>query len=222
MDGQDGRQDMGQGAGGIGVENGEKVTVKELIMKRFLPKERGSVKCKFCPKLLKTSNITGIQRHLEGQHKKEFAIFKKEKDLLVQHDIDNRKTPKKNDTNNNRDLGPKMKQAKFAWKIVDKDLQRKWDDALVDYAADSFSSYRQLSSESFKKLVAVANKKIKVKSNSTLSRHMKIRAKKILNQIVGQIREEKTYLKSVAFTTDVWTSITGDSYISLTVHYIDR
>ena len=115
-----------------------------------------------------------------------------------------------------------MKQAKFAWKIVDKDLQRRWDDALVDYAADSFSSYKQLSSESFKKLVAVANKMIKVKSNSTLSRHMKIRAKKILNQIVGQIREEKTYLKSVAFTTDVWTSITGDSYISLTVHYIDR
>ena len=93
---------------------------------------------------------------------------------------------------------------------------------MVEYAADSFSSYKQLSSESFKKLVAVANKMIKVKSRTTLSRHMKIRANKILNQIVTNIREEKTFLKSVAFTTDVWTSITGDSYISLTVHYIDR
>ena len=205
-------------AGGSGVENGEKVTVKDLIMKRFLPQEKGRVKCKFCPKYLKTSNITGIQRHLEGQHKKEFAIFKEEKDLLAKHESDNKKTQKKNEP----DLGPKMKQAKFAWKIVDKELQRRWDNALVDYAADSFSSYKQLSSESFKKLVAVANKMIKVKSRTTLSRHMKIRANKILNQIVANIREEKTFLKSVAFTTDVWTSITGDSYISLTVHYIDR
>ena len=205
-------------AGGSGVENGEKVTVKDLIMKRFLPQEKGRVKCKFCPKYLKTSNITGIQRHLEGQHKKEFAIFKEEKDLLAKHESDNKKTQKKNEP----DLGPKMMQAKFAWKIVDKELQRRWDNALVDYAADSFSSYKQLSSESFKKLVAVANKMIKVKSRTTLSRHMKIRANKILNQIVANIREEKTFLKSVAFTTDVWTSITGDSYISLTVHYIDR
>ena len=205
-------------AGGSGEENGEKVTVKDLIMKRFLPQEKGRVKCKFCPKYLKTSNITGIQRHLEGQHKKEFAIFKEEKDLLAKHESDNKKTQKKNEP----DLGPKMKQAKFAWKIVDKELQRRWDNALVDYAADSFSSYKQLSSESFKKLVAVANKMIKVKSRTTLSRHMKIRANKILNQIVANIREEKTFLKSVAFTTDVWTSITGDSYISLTVHYIDR
>ena len=53
---------MAQGAGGIGVENGEKVTVKDLIMKRFLPKEKRSVKCKFCPMLLKTSNITWINR----------------------------------------------------------------------------------------------------------------------------------------------------------------
>ena len=205
-------------AGGSGVENGEKVTVKDLIMKRFLPQEKGRVKCKFCPKYLKTSNITGIQRHLEGQHKKEFAIFKEEKDLLAKHESDNKKTQKKNEP----DLGPKMMQAKFAWKIVDKEPQRRWDNALVEYAADSFSSYKQLSSESFKKLVAVANKMIKVKSRTTLSRHMKIRANKILNQIVANIREEKTFLKSVAFTTDVWTSITGDSYISLTVHYIDR
>lgn len=205
-------------AGGSGVENGEKVTVKDLIMKRFLPQEKGRVKCKFCPKYLKTSNITGIQRHLEGQHKKEFAIFKEEKDLLAKHESDNKKTQKKNEP----DLGPKMMQAKFAWKIVDKEPQRRWDNALVEYAADSFSSYKQLSSESFKKLVAVANKMIKVKSRTTLSRHMKIRANKILNQIVTNIREEKTFLKSVAFTTDVWTSITGDSYISLTVHYIDR
>ena len=200
------------------MENGEKVTVKDLIMKRFLPQEKGRVKCKFCPKYLKTSNITGIQRHLEGQHKKEFAIFKEEKDLLAKHESDNKKTQKKNEP----DLGPKMMQAKFAWKIVDKEPQRRWDNALVEYAADSFSSYKQLSSESFKKLVAVANKMIKVKSRTTLSRHMKIRANKILNQIVTNIREEKTFLKSVAFTIDVWTSITGDSYISLTVHYIDR
>ena len=57
---QDGQQNMALAAGGSGVENGEKVTVKDLIMKRFLPQEKGRVKCKFCPKYLKTSNITEI------------------------------------------------------------------------------------------------------------------------------------------------------------------
>ena len=77
-----------------------------------------------------------------------------------------------------------MKQTKFALKVVDMDLKERWDNALVDYAADSFSSYRQLSSESFRKLISVANKIIHVKDTSTLSRHMRKKAKKILNQIV--------------------------------------
>ena len=202
-------------------DNSVKVTVKDLIMKRFTPQENGGVRCKFCPKFLKVSNITGIQRHLESQHKKEYSKFQEEKEALSRNDSQNKKKQQKRD-NEQTDVGPKMKQTKFAWKVVDKDLQERWDNALVDYAADSFSSYRQLSSESFRKLISVANKIIHVKDTSTLSRHMRKKAKKILNQIVGQICKEKSSLQSVAFTTDVWTSITGDSYISLTVHYIDR
>ena len=35
------------------------------------------------------------------------------------------------------------------------------------------------------------------------------------------IREEGD-IKSVAFTTDIWTSRSQDSYISLTLHFIDK
>ena len=73
-------------------DNSVKVTVKDLIMKRFTPQENGEgVKCKFCPKFLKVSNITGIQRHLESQHKKEYSKFQEEKEALSQSDSQNKK-----------------------------------------------------------------------------------------------------------------------------------
>ena len=73
-------------------DNNVKVTVKYLILKRFTPQENGEgVKCKFCPKFLKVSNITGIQRHLESQHKKEYSKFKEEKEALSQSDSQNKK-----------------------------------------------------------------------------------------------------------------------------------
>ena len=75
-------------------------------------------------------------------------MFEKEKnDAQANIDEENRKAGNKRVPQvGKQDYGPKMKQTKFAFKIIDKQLQKRWDDALVDYAADSFSSYRQLTS----------------------------------------------------------------------------
>ena len=43
------------------------------------------------------------------------------------------------------------------------------------------------------------------------------KAEKVLKRIVGQLKKE-----TLGFTTDLWTSCTGDSYISFTLHYIHR
>ena len=51
----------------------------------------------------------------------------------------NNNNSKKRSSEVKDNLGPKLKQAKFAFKIVDKELQKRWDDAMVDYCADSFS-----------------------------------------------------------------------------------
>ena len=202
--------------------------VGRLLMKHFKSTEtQGIVHCCYCSKSMKFtgSNGTGIERHLKNFHKKEFTAFeadKKDEKAKVLENNNTIKGKKRAQETKPKDGNPKMKQAKFSWTIEDKELQKRWDDAIVDYASDSFSSYRQLSSKSFKKLIRVANKIIKVKSSQTLSRHVKKKAIDILNRIAKQLKKEKGSLKSLGFTTDMWTSRTGDSFISLTVSYIDR
>ena len=196
-------------------------------MKHYKSTEtQGSFLCCYCTKTMKYdgSNSTGIERHLKNFHRKEYSAFQEEKKEQKAKVLDNNnsKGKKRNQEIKPKDGNPKLKQAKFAWTIEDKELQKRWDNAIVEYAADSFSSYRQLSSKSFKKLIRVSNKLIKVKSSQTLSRHVKKKAVDILNRIVKQLKKEKGSLKSLGFTTDMWTSRTGDSFISLTVSYIDR
>ena len=188
----------------------------------------GSVKCSYCPKTMKFdgSNSTGIERHLKNYHKKEYSVFDKEKkeEKAKAVNINNNivKGKRRIQEAKPKEGQPKMKQSKFSWSIVDNELQKRWDNSIVEYAADSFSSYAQLSSKAFKDLIRVANKLIKVKSRQTLSRHIKKKAINILNRIAKQLKKEKGSLRSLGFTTDMWTSRTGDSFISLTVSYIDQ
>ena len=203
--------------------------VGRLLMKHFNSTATlGSVKCSYCPKTMKFdgSNSTGIERHLKNYHKKEYSVFDKEKkeEKAKAVNINNNivKGKRRIQETKPKEGQPKMKQSKFSWSIVDKELQKRWDNSIVEYAADSFSSYAQLSSKAFKDLIRVANKLIKVKSRQTLSRHIKKKAINILNRIAKQLKKEKGSLRSLGFTTDMWTSRTGDSFISLTVSYIDQ
>ena len=120
------------------------------------------------------------------------------------------KIKKKRKANENvvgQEQGPKLKQPTLSWNRKDKGLQKRWDDALVDYSADSLASYNQLNSEAFRKLICVANRTIEVKDQTTLSRHVKQKAKKILDKIVALLQREKPYLKSVSFTTDLYIEV---------------
>ena len=129
--------------------------VGRLLMKHFKSAETpGFVHCCYFSKSMRFdgSNGTGIERHLKNFHKKEFAVFeadKKEEKANVLENNNNAKAKKRGQETKPKDGNPKMKQAKFAWTIEDKELQNRWDDAIVDYASDSFSSYKQLSSQSF-------------------------------------------------------------------------
>ena len=196
-------------------------SVSELIWRKFVMIDDGKAKCRKCSQILKVSNTTGMQRHLEKKHRKEFICFEKEKEKLKKLK-DERLRKFKTTPIGDVSGGKKLKQAKFAWQVEDKALQRRFMDALVDYAADSFSSFRQLSSDAFKRLVHVLNPNVKVMSRQALSEYVKKAAADVLKQVVKKIQEEKEDLVGVAFTTDMWTARNGDSFMSLTVHYIDR
>ena len=81
-----------------------------------------------------------------------------------------------------------------------------------------------MSSSGFKNIVNVLNKhsreKVKVLDNSTLARHVSKSAEELLKEVTGIIKSCRKGMESVSFTTDIWTSLTMESLISLTVHWV--
>ena len=63
---------------------------------------------------------------------------------------------------------------------------------------------------------------MKVKHPTSLSRMVDKSAEEVMKEITDIIRTVKEDLVSLGFTTDLWTSRAMDSYLSLTVSFIDR
>ena len=101
-------------------------------------------------------------------------------------------------------------------------LSHQFDDALIEFAAEAKVPFSVFGSESFKKLIKVANKGIVVKHRTTYSRMIASKAKKVLQDVQDVIVSLKDSIVSVSFTTDIWTSRAGDSYIFFTVQFIDN
>ena len=103
-------------------------------------------------------------------------------------------------------------------------LDKRVTEAIINFLADSGVAFSVVGRSSFIDLVKVANKRIKLKSPKTYMRLTKVRAEEIdqsIRDIIKTIRDQGD-IKSVSFTTDIWTSRSQDSYISLTIHFIDR
>ena len=77
-----------------------------------------------------------------------------------------------------------------------------------------------MESPEFHKFVQVLNKAINQKSRHFYSDMTEKYSKDILEEVKKLIEEYTD--ASVAATTDIWTSRVQDSYISLTVHFVDR
>ena len=67
-----------------------------------------------------------------------------------------------------------------------------------------------------------ANRKVQLNDPTTYSRKITEMAKQVSQDINDIIETVKPDLQSVGFTTDLWTSRAGHSYMSLTTHFIDK
>ena len=163
-------------------------------------------------------NTTGMHTHL-GTHKDVNKQFEEDK-LSFQKDQEVTKKRKKYVF---KQQGPVLKQAKFSFTSseIDKEMQDTFDEAVVDFAADNKVSFNVLGSESFKKMIRVVNRKIKTRHRTSYSKMTGRRANQIKQKICDSILAMRAQMQSVTFTTDLWTSDTGDSYCSLTVQFID-
>ena len=119
---------------------------------------------------------------------------------------------------------PRTKQAKLedCIPLNEKVLNDKFEDAMVDFLAESGVAFKVVELDSFKNLINVANKRVKVKHRTTYSKLIKVKAEEIKKELFSIIEAVKEDLNCVAFTTDMWTSRAGTPFMSLTLHFIDK
>ena len=194
----------------------------------------GKAKCKTCCKEISCTggNTSGLLCHLEACHSKLaqvriYLIL----DLLL-HSLRSWTPGSGNeffrDRRGNQESGEgsaskRPREDFFSPQVhqVDKELQEKFDEALIEHITETCTSFHQYG-ESFQRLISVLTKKVKVKHPTSLSRMVDKSAEEVMKEITDIIRTVKEDLVSLGFTTDLWTSRAMDSYLSLTVSFIDR
>ena len=106
--------------------------------------------------------------------------------------------------------------------VEDHVVSDRFHDALVEHIAETHASFGQFGSKSFQKVVSTLNKRVKVKHPTTLSRMVKAKAESVRKEVASILRAVKADLVSLGFTTDLWTSRSADSFISLTLSFLDK
>ena len=146
-----------------------------------------------------------MKKHL-GLHPKVLEEY-----LKKQEEVDKKKsaTSLKRPAEGPADTKPLMKQTKldFGAKEVAKEKQRAFDDALVNFVAETGVAFNVLGSDSFKELIGVANRNLDVKNPRTISRKVDGAASSVLSSVSDILSAVKSTIPSIGFTTDMWTSL---------------
>ena len=98
--------------------------------------------------------------------------------------------------------------------------QTNYDKKLLELLACRFVPFEIVNSQEFKNFVSELDKTINLKHSTTYSRQMKDFSADILEDVKKAVDEFCD--ASAAITTDLWTSRARDSYISITLHFVDK
>ena len=173
---------------------------------RFYTRNGDKAECKVCDKTLscKGGTTSPLINHLKS-HEKEFKEFESRK--------------RKSSTSS----GPTpMKQQKLdsMFPMNTEATQKLLDEAIVNFLAESGSAFRVVDLNSFKDMFRVTNDKIEVRSRKYYSNLVTMKANEMREELLGMIIYLKNKIQTVSFTTDMWTSVNGDPFICLTMHFI--
>ena len=100
--------------------------------------------------------------------------------------------------------------------------QKVFDESLVYFVAETGVAFNVLGTTSFKNTIEIANRRLKVKTPRTISRHVGIISQQVMSQVHDIMSAVISTIPSIGCTTDMWTSLAQDSYISLTTSFIDQ
>ena len=167
--------------------------------------------CRICdqPRLLRCpqNTTTPLWKHLEKEHKEEY--FKIKSNPVQGVKKDNRKLRQPTI------LDVTSKKIPYG---RDHPKQKQFDENVKNQIINDCVPFRIADSESFRKTVSDLDPKIKVKTGSTYSRQIRKDEQKIKSKIRKIVKRNAKGL--LALTTDMWEDRKGNSYCSLTAHFI--
>ena len=144
-----------------------------------------------------------MKKHL-GTHPKEMEEYlKKQEEIERKKGATNPKRPAE-DQGDSRPL--KQTRLDFGAKEVTKAKQKDFDDALVNFVAETGVSFNVLGTDSFKEMIGVANRQLDVKDPRTYSRKVDGASRSVLSRVTDILSAVKSTIPSVGFTSDMWTS----------------
>lgn len=209
------------------------------------PNSRDEAECLVCAEKQKTMNASkrkkvliktpnnspkGMQSHLFTKHKELTSKIEEQK---AAHDAKKKQNQKEKEEKESK-KGDSMKQQKLVPSGEGKNLsveprhdpqmQKRFDQAIVNFAAKTGVSFNALSSGNIEILIKAffpkSTPKVKGRHCSTISRHTAREADKIRRDIFSIILSAKETCFSFSFTSDMWRNLALDSFISLTQHFI--
>lgn len=187
---------------------------KSIIWEHFEMLEEGqTAKCKTCLSIVKRKlgNTSNLWSHLKNNHR----------NLLK--DLQQRKGQIQAKSNNTRQPAITSCFATTSKYASCDDKQVAFDKAIMNFIVKDLRPFSVVSGHGFKEMIEVANPRLVVKDRTTFSRQ---KLPQLLEEMQEKVKEhlhsDKETMMSAAFTTDIWTSRANDSFLSLTLHYIDK
>ena len=187
-------------------------SVKSSIWNYYGDVKKDKAACKTCEVQIscKGGTTSSLINHLK-QHKEVHEEYLKVKNKRAAKSAPNGQPPSK-----------QSRLDQFVPSSSVESLQKKVDDAIVEFLAESNSAFRIVDLESFKNMFSCINKKIKVKGRTFYSNLVTQKSDEMRKDLLSILDFMKNDIVTVSFTTDLWTSVNSDPYISLTLHFISK
>jgi hypothetical protein len=160
------------------------------------------VLCKSDVSYGKTHSTSNLEKHMQRHHKKEYASIMKEraeKRLKIHAEISGSTSL------------PKQQKISSYMETVDN-----YQECLVKWMIDSYQPLSAVEKDSFRAMINCLNSKAPVIGFDKIRTLMS-------NKYFDAMHDVSTILKgkAVALTTDAWTSIAKEGYVTCTIHFIE-
>ena len=174
-----------------------------MLWDYFEPPKGEKAKCNLCKKEVSCvgGTTSGLKKHLKAH----LSVLE---EYLKKHEEREKEVKGAKRVAEDQAETKPLKQMKldFGASEVTKAKQVDFDDALVNFVAETGVSFNVIGHQSFRDLIEVANRQIIVKSSQTVSRKVKATADSVLSDVSDILAAVRSTIPSIGFTTDMWTS----------------